>query len=131
MTGEPYPKQAQLARGPKRYRRKVASAKQWQTIIAAKTGPCRVCRDAASNGATHSHIHHHHVVPRSAPWFGDDVAENIVPLCPDCHDRITRREPDACYLLVWKGITDREYSYAIERGGEGFFERAYGIRYER
>jgi hypothetical protein len=44
MTDEarPYPKAQQLARGARRYRRKVASPKQWQAIIAAKQGPCRV-----------------------------------------------------------------------------------------
>ena len=39
---KPYTKSQQLARGAKRYRRKVASPKQWQAIIAAKVGPCRV-----------------------------------------------------------------------------------------
>jgi hypothetical protein len=42
VSGEPFPKSAQLARGARRYRRKVASPKQWQAIIAAKQGPCRV-----------------------------------------------------------------------------------------
>ena len=44
---DPYPKSRQLARGERRYRRKVASAKQWQAIMAAKIGPCRVCCDPA------------------------------------------------------------------------------------
>ena len=58
MTDEakPYPKAQQLARGERRYRRKVASAKQWQRIAAEKQGPCRVCRDPASNGASMRYI---------------------------------------------------------------------------
>jgi hypothetical protein len=50
MSGEPYPKGKQLARGQRRYRRKVASPKQWQAIIAAKQGPCRVCCHPNGNG---------------------------------------------------------------------------------
>jgi hypothetical protein len=42
LSGEPDPKSRSLARGARRYRRKVASPKQWQAIIAAKRGPCRV-----------------------------------------------------------------------------------------
>src|SRR5205823_13583592 len=80
---KPYPKSSQLARGERRYRRKVASAKQWQRIIAAKQGPCRVCRDPATNGSVHATIQFHHLVPRSVG--GDDTADNIVPLCQDCH----------------------------------------------
>ena len=47
MTGDvtPFPKSVQLARGERRYKRKVASPKQWQAISEAKRGPCRVCSD--------------------------------------------------------------------------------------
>lgn len=123
----PYPKQKQLARGERRYRRKVASPKQWQAIIAEKQGPCRICGSSADNGRLHGHIQMHHVVPRVG---GDDLADNIVPLCPDCHDRVTRREPDSCCLLVFR-LTDDEYCYAIDRLGEQVWERCYGIRYTR
>jgi 5-methylcytosine-specific restriction endonuclease McrA len=124
----PRPKAAQLARGAKRYRRKVASPKQWQAIQAAKFGPCRVCCDPGSNGKLHGLIHLHHVVSRED--FGDDVPENMAPLCPTCHDRVTRRAPLECRELL-ECLTDAEYAYMIARGGESYPERAYGIEYRR
>lgn len=126
MSGEPFPKSAQLARGERRYRRRVASAKQWQRIIAAKGGPCRICRDAASNGALHALIQFHHVVPRGAPYFGNDVEDNIVPLCQTCHDLVTRRNPLALEVLA-HNLTDGEYAYIIDRLGEGGMERLFGV----
>jgi 5-methylcytosine-specific restriction endonuclease McrA len=128
VSGDPYPKVRQLARGQRRYRRKVASAKQWQRISAEKVGPCRVCGDPGRNGRMFGRIHLHHVVPRSSPWFGDDVSDNIVPLCPLCHGDVTRGVQGTRMLLVSK-LTDAEYAYAITRCGEAFFERAYGIEY--
>ncbi len=128
MTGEPYSKSRQLARGQRRYRRKVASPKQWQAISAAKAGPCRVCCDPASNGSQFSKIQLHHVVSRED--HGDDVADNLAPLCPDDHGRVTRREPEACRNLL-AALTDAEYAYMIERGGENYPERAYGLTYTR
>lgn len=127
---QPRPKSAQLARGQRRYRRKVASPKRWQAIIAAKQGPCRVCCDPATNGRIFGHIEFHHVVPRDAPWFGDDVAENIAPLCPTCHPLVTALEPTACRALL-AALTDDEYAYCVAKRGEAFFTRAYGLEYRR
>jgi 5-methylcytosine-specific restriction endonuclease McrA len=120
----PYPKEKQLARGERRYRRKVASAKQWQRIIAAKGGPCRVCRDPASNGALHALIHFHHLVPRAQG--GDDVADNIVPLCQDCHGLATLRNPLVLEVLA-RSVTEGEYAYIIGKLGEGGIERLFGV----
>lgn len=122
MSGDPYPKDAQLARGVRRYRRKVASAKDWQRLHAEKDGPCRVCscRPAA--------IHLHHVVTREDR--GDDIADNLVPVCAPCHDALHRRVATICRLLLTR-LSDAEYSYAVERGGEAYFERAYGLVYTR
>lgn len=130
----PDPKARTLARGPRRYRRKVASPKQWQAIIAAKETPCRCCfvvmdkAGTTGNGKVQEAVEFHHVVSRQDG--GDDVADNIVPLCHYCHDAITRRVPECCNALITR-LTDAEYAYAIQRGGEGYFERAYGVRYER
>jgi 5-methylcytosine-specific restriction endonuclease McrA len=124
----PRPKSAQLARGMRRYRRKVASPKQWQAIIGAKIGPCRVCLDPASNGRLHGHVQFHHLVSRED--HGDDTADNIVPLCPACHSLVTRRMRVECTLLL-QNLTDAEYAYMFERGGENYPERAYGLRYTR
>jgi 5-methylcytosine-specific restriction endonuclease McrA len=128
MSGEPFPKSRQLARGQKRYRRKVASPKQWQAISAAKVGPCRVCGDPGKNGRMYGRIQLHHVVPREDG--GDDVADNIVPLCPDCHQLVTGRAAPECRVLVAE-LTDAEYTYAVEKAEEQVWERVYGITYER
>ena len=125
---KPYPKSAQLARGERRYRRKVASPKRWQAIIQAKQGPCRVCNDPGSNGHLYGRIQFHHVVSRAQG--GDDVQDNIVPLCPTCHVFVTCRMPESVRLLL-ASLDDAEYSYAVTKAGEDFFERAYGLRYER
>jgi hypothetical protein len=124
----PRPKSAQLARGQRRYRRKVASPKQWQAIIAAKIGPCRVCCDPCANGRMYGRVQFHHVVARN--HGGDDTADNIVPLCRACHFFITARRPSDCRRLV-ECLTDAEYAYMIQRGGEDYAERAYGIEYRR
>lgn len=131
LNGEamPRPKSVEIARGEKKYRRKVASPKQWQAIIAAKVGPCRVCGEPGSNGKVYGKIQMHHVVKRGS-YHGDDVADNLVPLCPDCHTDVTLLDPHACWQL-FATLTDEEYSYAVLKCGENYFERAYGIAYTR
>jgi hypothetical protein len=124
---KPYPKAQQLGRGERRYRRKVASAKQWQKITAEKKkGPCRVCKQPTTHLAAWqaSSVTFHHVVPRD--FGGDDVAENIVPLCFTCHGFVTVLEPQAC-LALCASLTDAEYAYAIGKLGEGAFERVYRV----
>ena len=125
----PHPKAASTKPGRlRRYRRKIASPKQWQAIVAAKLGPCRVCGAEGKNGKLYGLIHLHHLVTRQDG--GDDVADNIVPLCPFDHDRITRRDPGVGLVLMLS-LTDAEYAYMVARGGEGYPERAYGLVYER
>lgn len=125
---KPRPKSAQLARGQRRYRRKVAGPKQWQAIIAAKQGPCRVCVNPRGNGHDVANVQLHHVVSRED--FGDDVADNIVPIHEDCHALVTRRAFGACFALL-VSLSDAEYAYAVTKAGEDYFERAYGVRYTR
>ena len=121
MAGLPYSKEQQTARGERRYRRKIASAKQWQAIAAAKQGPCR-CTGALPPNELH------HVVARV--HGGGDVADNIVPLSTDAHARVTARDPVASRLLL-KSLTDAEYAYMIETGCEDYPVRAYGLRFAR
>src|SRR5258705_11089641 len=96
MAGAPDPKSRSLARGERRYRRKVASPKQWQAIIAAKQGRCRVCNlepEATFRGS----VEYHHLLGRAQG--GDDVADNIVPLHNVCHGCVTTRLPVALAAL--------------------------------
>ena len=120
----PHGKDAQLARGQRRYRRKVASPKQWQAIIAGKGTMCRLAGEWAQCGA----VEYHHLVSRQDG--GDDVPDNIVPLCGHCHRMVTAREGEHCRSLL-SNLTDGEYAYMIDKGGEDYPERAYGIVYAR
>ena len=124
MSGLPDPKSRSLARGERRYRRKVASPKQWQAIIAAKTGPCRVCVTPSSNGHGFHVVEFHHLVSRAQG--GDDVAENIVPLCHDCHMRIESK-PHWAHRKLAASLTDSEYAYVISKLGEPGLARLFGV----
>ena len=119
----PFPRAVQLARGERRYRRKVASPKQWQALAMQKYGPCRACGDPKP-----FYLELHHLVSRQD--HGDDVADNLVPLCRECHRSVTERDKAATYFLL-VGLSDAEYAYMVQRGGEDYAERAYGISYER
>jgi hypothetical protein len=117
---DPYPKSKQLARGERRYRRKVASRKQWQAIIAAKGDVCRLdpgLRNSGHDGP----IQYHHVVPRDL--HGDDLADNIVPLCQACHERITNGNKVVTDLLAL-ALTDAERAYVDSKGARG---RLFGV----
>ena len=117
---KPYTKAMQTARGERRYRRKVASPKQWQALHAAKAGRCRLCEVPTTAL--------HHLVARD--HFGDDTADNLVPVCLPCHKGLHVRDAAVCGVLM-RNLTDAEYAYMIQRGGEDYPERVYGIEYER
>lgn len=124
LSGQPDPKSRSLARGQRRYRRKVASPKQWQAIIAAKQGPCRVCTQPTANGHDWGLIEFHHLVPRDLG--GDDVADNIVPVHHACHNNVTARTPGAREAVA-ASLSDAEYAYVIGKLGEGGMERLFGV----
>lgn len=120
---KPYPKALQLAGAKKKYRRKVASRKQWEALRAEKGSACRVC--GMSNPSL---LQLHHLVPRD--FNGDDVADNLIPLCHDCHHGVTVREPAHSRLMLTR-LSDAEYTYAVVRAGEDIFERVYGVEFDR
>ena len=126
MAGDPYSKERQLARGVRRYHRKVASPKQWQAIVAAKLGPCRVCVRPLANGGTPSHSPHHvefhHLVPRI--HGGDDVPDNIVPVCHDCHVRVTRGAWVELRAL-YASLTEAERRYVLRKVGANGARRLF------
>ena len=128
MAGEPFSKDAQLARGERRYRRKVASPKAWQAIIDAKQGPCRVCKLIESQFSIdlRGPIQYHHLLARGASTGGDDVADNIVPLHFVCHECVTTRVPSALAALA-ASLTHSEYAYLLEKVGEPGIERLFGV----
>src|SRR5947209_3732611 len=111
MPSDPYPKTKQLARGERRYRRKVASPKQWAAIRAEKLGPCRVCMAAiVEDGRGVGAIQLHHLVPRAQG--GDDVADNMIPLHHFCHNGVHGRHSEALRAVAGT-LTDAEYAYVI------------------
>lgn len=122
MSGEPFSKSQQLRRASPRYRRIVLHGKAWERLWSEKRGPCRVCR--RRDGV----IDPHHIVFREDG--GDDCRDNIAPVCRDDHDALHNRAP-AIVRLFLASLSDAEYAYAIRRGGEDYFERAYGLEYER
>ena len=123
---KPYPKAAQLARGERRYRRKVASPKQWQAIIAAKGDTCRLRPQWEAGHLRYRPPEYHHLVARSPSGLGDDVSENIVPLCSVCHHEVTRRSEPFLRMLA-RALTDAEYAYVVGKLGEGGMERLFGV----
>jgi hypothetical protein len=64
------------------------------------------------------------LVSRSA--LGDDVADNIVPLCRVHHELITDHAAPARERLA-RSLTDAEYAYVIGKLGEGALERLFGV----
>jgi HNH endonuclease len=121
-VADPFPKSRQLARGQRRYRRKVASPKQWQAIIEEKLTGCRLAYTECVGNASICELHH--LVPRS--MGGDDVADNIVALCRSCHYRISYRHPVPLAALA-ASLTDGEYAYVIAKLGEGAMQRLFGV----
>jgi hypothetical protein len=57
---------------------------------------------------------------------GDDTADNIVPLGPTCHRKVTERHEIKLRKLA-ESLTDAEYAYVIAKLGEGGMERLFGV----
>lgn len=89
---------------------------EWEQIASAKLGPCRCCGQWGSS--------FHHLVPRSLG--GDDVADNIVPLCGDgvrgCHGDVEARVPTALNALR-QSLRPEELRYILRTKGGGFLDR--------
>lgn len=125
MSGEPFPKSRQLPTTRKKYRRIVASRKQWEAIREARLGPCLLCAWLGVQQMLPSTLHH--VVPRDR--FGDDVAENLVSLCGDgttgCHGRIEARDDIACraFAEMLPHSAEDSYAYATTKMGDDAFLR--------
>lgn len=111
MTGQP-----DFKEGP----RVVIHSSAWKGVHAQKSGPCRFC-------GTNSRVELHHLVPRSLG--GDDVEDNLIPLCHEHHMAWEDRGKD--WALICAGIRDTlstpELSYVIGKKGEQFLDRYYPI----
>lgn len=123
MSGDPFPKSSQLARGERRYRAKKASPGQWQRIIEAKRGQCLICERLGVR-ARSMYMDFHHLVPRARG--GDDVAENIVPLCSLHHHDVTVNNPHALAALHLM-LTNDERAYCESKLGAEWSARLFGV----
>lgn len=129
MAGDPYPKSAQLGAQRKKYRRKVASRKTWEKLRDERLGPCLIGRYLGVECAKHVELHH--VVRRGAPHFGDDVADNLVPLCRAHHRKVTDGhsvvlQALAAAIQAWEPAV---YAYAIDKLGEDGFLRLHKVAF--
>lgn len=114
-----YPKAAQVP--PKKARRTDASKPRIKEIRAKKAAECRLC------GTTEG-VNAHHLIPRSLGGLWTE--SNVVGLCGSgttgCHGDVERRHVDALYRLR-ASLTDAEYSYVVNKAGEGFMDRYYPV----
>lgn len=113
-----------MSADPKPQARHKADRIEWERIVRDKRGPCRVCVLPESNGSYWKQIELHHVLPRSRG--GDDVADNIAPLCRLCHALVTNYDARALAALA-ASLTDSERSYILGKLGEGGMERLFGV----
>lgn len=125
---KPHGKAEALKRGERRYRRKVASPKQWAAIHAALSSEwCFVCGNPFGRGW--QSMQAHHLVSRAA--LGDDVIENLVPLHEECHKLVTERDVASLAALAASvNESDARYAYCISKLGENAMERLFGVTYE-
>lgn len=119
---EPFPKSAQLERGPKRPARIKASRARWVELRREKLGACRCY--GVGLGPCLGRVELHHIVPRAQ--LGDDLAANLAPLCTSHHRCITERH-EQHLLRFAECLTDAEYAYCIQKLGEGALERLFGV----
>jgi hypothetical protein len=81
--------------------------------------PCRACKERAGREL-------HHLVPRSQR--GDDVIENLVGICTECHDKLHRGlQSVRIYLAIGETLRVREIAYVLEKKGAGWLEQRYGV----
>lgn len=128
MAGAPYTKSQQLGTGRKKYRRIVASRKTWEKLRDDRLGPCLLCSHMVGWNRPGTDLHH--VIPRDR--FGDDIAENLVPLCREHHTLVENGIPLERRELA-KAIQQSEpavYAYAIEKLGEDGWLRLYGVEFD-
>jgi hypothetical protein len=89
-------------------------------------GTCRACGEPGSDG--------HHILYRSKG--GDDVEDNVVTLCHDCHMALHKwlTEGEAIRAEVGKRLMVEEIRYVLDRLGDdpgrAFLRRYYSVPLE-
>lgn len=96
--------------------RHVATQAEWETLREQKLDVCRGCHATT--------VELHHLIPKSLG--GDDVADNLVPLCTDCHRKV-HVGCDTTRLDVGLALTDEEMGHVLNRKGPAFLGRYYRV----
>lgn len=111
-----------LGADPKPPKRIKADQNDWRRLRAEKVDRCRICELFVGDMTLH------HIVPRAQS--GDDVADNLVPLCGSgttgCHGLVEDRDMWARSLLG-RRLSRREIAYVVAKRGAGWLERHYGV----
>jgi len=103
-----------MAPDPKPERRIRVSPREWNRLHDEKGGPCRLCGDRK--------YELHHLVGRDLG--GDDVADNLVPLCRAHHGEVQELKEVASSALG-RLLTPEERSYVMLTKGQAFLGRYY------
>lgn len=131
---KPYPKSLQVPAKRKKYRRIIASRKQWEALRAERLGPCLLCDWLGVAQEHPSSLHHS--VPKDALYNGDDVAENLVSLCGDGtqghHGLVTAGDGDTCraYAAMLPHLAEDTYAYSTQKMGDDAYLSLYRVRFE-
>lgn len=108
---------------PKPPRRIKADQNDWIRLRREKLNGrlCRVCENRPAEEL-------HHLVPRGmGGGSGDDVADNLIPICKTCHSLIELRDPWASSLLGQR-LASAERQYVIGKRGAWYLEKRYGLK---
>jgi hypothetical protein len=117
MSGQP---------NPRPLKRHKADIDEWKILRKLKLGPCRVC-EWTQSAYRPQPIELHHLVGRDLG--GDDVPDNLVPLCRVDHRLVEERKPIACAQLR-ASLTLREFAYITTTKSVDWLNRYYPRRVE-
>jgi hypothetical protein len=125
MTADPKPVREKRRKGGRTLRDQVYDPAANKRKLLGEPD-CRICGKPAGGC--------HHLVPKGGPHYGDDVEENLVPLCGSgttgCHGKIEDYDGDACVELGAR-LSVEETEYVLgklgEMPGREFLLRRYRI----
>jgi 5-methylcytosine-specific restriction endonuclease McrA len=82
---------------------------------------CRLCPRRIRDGLTR-----HHLVPRASPFLGDDVDDNLMPLCLPCHDKEKLGDGET-RQAIRHAMTGDETAYVLQKMGLEWLNRRYPL----
>lgn len=109
--------------------------KRWETPQGAgrekvrREGKCRVGKEAHPDCMVTWALHRHHLVGKDRN--GDDVDENLIPLCHACHDAFhSSIFAPAIAAAIRASMLDVELRFVLEHpeGGAEWLDKTYPLR---